>query len=484
MYGLPKTHKPGTPLRPILSMTNAPTFNLAQWLTDLLQPIRDSVSNRTVADSFDFCDKIRSINLNDTPNHFCSFDAVSLFTNVPLEETVDMIKIIADKKDLDLRIPFDLLKRLVLLCTQNVQFSFNNKYYFQKDGVAMGSPLGPLLADIFMGYAENFLFDNSLSPLQYYRFVDDTFVVFRHRNEVPAYLSMLNSLHPSLQFTVEHENDNCLSFLDVSVLRSAGGFPKTTVYRKPTWSGLYLHFFSHAPLSYKRNLVHCLFQRAYRRPICSSDLFSYESNILTQTLLANGYPTAFITKYSQNLNAKEPQIGPNKKQLYLTVPFVNDAFSRQFLLRLNATVSRAFPAAEPRVFFTTSSISVRPLKDRIPLHRASNVLYKFSCGCGDTYIGRSERALSHRVGEHLPAWLLRGASTRPRSTAPPASAITRHVIDCPQFDRHNKIDHFKVLARARHRLSLPFLESTWILRMKPALCVHKEFVFTLKLPWR
>ena len=128
----------------------------------------------------------------------------------------------------------------------------------------MGSPLGPLLADIFVGYVENFLLDASTFPLQYYRYVDDTFVIFHNSEQVSSFFHLLNSLHPSLHFTVEHEQNNSLAFLDVKVLRSPDGSLKTSVYRKPTWSGLYLHFLSHAPMRYKRNLVRCLFQRAYR----------------------------------------------------------------------------------------------------------------------------------------------------------------------------------------------------------------------------
>ena len=163
---------------------------------------------------------------------------------------------------------------------------------------------------------------------------------------------------------------------------------------------------------------------------------------------------------------------------------MNDAFSKQLLQRLNTAVSRAFPAAEPRVVFATSSVPVRSLKDRIPLHRKSNVIYDFSCGCGATYIGRSERALSHRAGEHLPAWLLRGESSRPRSTAPPTSSITRHVVTCTRFNRQSeRLQHFRVIATTRHKAALPFLESAWIHHRKPLLCAQKEFVLTLRLPW-
>ena len=150
LYGLPKIHKPDIPLRPILSMVNSPTYNLSKFVNQVLQPVREAVSSKTVSDSFDFVSRIRALDLSST--FLCSFDVSSLFTNVPLHETISFIKRICDDLDIELRIDFDHLKSLILLCTQNTQFSFNNTFYFQCDGVAMGSPLGPTLADIFVGY--------------------------------------------------------------------------------------------------------------------------------------------------------------------------------------------------------------------------------------------------------------------------------------------------------------------------------------------
>ena len=80
-----------------------------------------------------------------------SFDVVSLLTNVPLDETIDIIiKRIYDKKEINTDIPKKEMRELLYLCTKNAHFTLNNKTYLQVDGVAMGSPLGPVLANIFM----------------------------------------------------------------------------------------------------------------------------------------------------------------------------------------------------------------------------------------------------------------------------------------------------------------------------------------------
>ena len=84
-----------------------------------------------------------------------SFDVVSLFTNVPLDETIDIIiKRIYDKKEINTDIPKKEMRELLYLCTKNAHFTLNNKTYLQVDGVAMGSPLGPVLANIFMAELE------------------------------------------------------------------------------------------------------------------------------------------------------------------------------------------------------------------------------------------------------------------------------------------------------------------------------------------
>lgn len=481
MYGLPKLHKPGVPLRPILSMVNTPTHKLAQWLATVLSPIRKAVCNFTIKDSFEFTDGVRAINIGN--KHMCSFDVTSLFTNVPLIETLNYIEIIKTNFDIDFPMNFDLLKSLILLCTQNVQFSFNQKLYFQKDGVAMGSPLGPILADIFVGYVENFLFSNQLKPDYYFRFVDDTFAVFSNEADIPNYLKMINSVHPNLHFTVELESNGKLPFLDVLVMKNNdNNNVSTCIYRKPTWSGLYLHFFSFVPCSFKRNLVRNLFDRARR--ICSDDYFDLESDFLYETLKSNGYPSHFIDHYSRKPPQKETVFGPEKKSAYLSIPFLGDKFSNEVKRRVRAATALAFPAVEPKFLLVTRPVPVRSLKDQLPISCASNVVYRFSCDCGSSYVGRTVRWLSRRAGEHLPNWIMDNRS-RPRSTAAPNSAVTRHVMSCTSFKRsRQKLSFFECVVKARHQQLLPFLEATYIIALRPELCVQKESVMTLALPWR
>ena len=87
--------------------------------------------------------------------------------------------------------------------TSSVEFSFNNTMYKQTDGVAMGSPLGLALANIFVGYYEEKLFSQTQKPSTYFRYVDDMFAIFDHEAEADEFLTKLNCLHPSLKFTFE-----------------------------------------------------------------------------------------------------------------------------------------------------------------------------------------------------------------------------------------------------------------------------------------
>ena len=153
-----------------------------------------------------------------------SFDVTSLFTNVPLDYTINIIlDKIYQEKLINTKLKRQEFKQLLELCTKEMHFTFNGETYKQLDGVAMGSPLGPVLANVFMVELENNLIPalgDKVSLWQ--RYVDDTFT-FIKVNEIENVKEILNKFHEDIKFTHEVEKNSSISFLDVKVTRKNDG---------------------------------------------------------------------------------------------------------------------------------------------------------------------------------------------------------------------------------------------------------------------
>ena len=139
---------------------------------------------------------------------------------------------------------------LLELCTKELHFSFNGKMYRQVDGVVMGNPLGPAIANIFMVELET----NKVPTLSnmltnWHRYVDDT-IAFVKENQINKVLQILNGHHQDIQFTHEIEENGKIPFLDVDMQRSENNKLRLNVYRKKTCSNIYIHWKSFAPTSW------------------------------------------------------------------------------------------------------------------------------------------------------------------------------------------------------------------------------------------
>ncbi|XP_076655132.1 uncharacterized protein LOC143360299 [Halictus rubicundus] len=252
LYGLPKIHKPDIPLRPIVSTIGSPTYKLAKYLTNILKPLTGSTPSY-IKNSSHFIHKIQTIQ-TQPEDLLVSFDVKSLFTNVPITDSIEIIKN---------KIPENLIP-LVKHCLTSTYFLFQDTYYKQISGAAMGSPISPIIADIYMEDLENRILKNApRKPTQWFN-VDDTFVVWSHgRDTLDDFLHYINSLHPNIQFTMEIENeDKSLPFLTVLVTRKINGSLGHRVYMKPTHTNRYLHASSHHHPAQKNSVLNSLINRA------------------------------------------------------------------------------------------------------------------------------------------------------------------------------------------------------------------------------
>ena len=166
-----------------------------------------STNAYTVSDIFQFSQDIRNTSI-DVDHILLSYDVTALFTNILAHETITILaeKAFSDNwfnGTYDLNLAKDQLRELLVLATTNQLFQLNGTLYEQVEGVAMGSPPGPLLANTFMCSIEEKLEEKNELPSFYKRNVDDILTIMPDFNEANIFVDKLNSCHRNLEFTME-----------------------------------------------------------------------------------------------------------------------------------------------------------------------------------------------------------------------------------------------------------------------------------------
>ena len=468
LYGFPKIHKQNCPVRPILAATGTFNYNCAKFLVPILTPL--TTNEFTVKNSIEFAKELNSFKFNDSL-FLASFDVKSLFTNIPLAETIDICVKECDRLNL---VPYNLtskqFKSLLELAVKESIFIFDDQLYLQLDGVAMGSPLGPTLANAFLCYHEKkWLADcpTEFKPIKFNRYVDDCFLAFKSKEHATKFLEYVNSKHNSISFTSEFEIDNSLPFLDILITKEFGSL-STNVFRKETYTGLGLNYDSYVPYLFKINSIKTLLHRAYN--ICNSwHNFHCELEKLREYFYINCYPKHLIDKQikrfiSNKFNHNQTIVDISKEVKYVTLPFQGH-FSYQLRNNLSCLLKKYIPDVQFRFIFTNRNTlgSLFKTKDSIPNLLCSKVVYCFCCrNCKLRYLGSTFRNLKIRISEH------KGVSYRTNTqiTNPSFSKIREHTLNCNHTI--NEQD-FSIKYRASCNSDLRIAESLFIMKEKPEL---------------
>ena len=197
-YGLPKIHKPDTPLRPIVSSCGSVTYGVAKELATILKPLVGK-SPHHITSTQDFVEQARHIKL-EPGECLSSYDVSALFTSVPIDPALNIIKDLLDKDTtLKERTVMEVGDIILLLefCLKNTYFSFQGQFYEQVEGAAMGSPVSPIVANLYMEYLEQKSLSTAPHPPKFWgRYVDDTFVIHKEANK-QGFLQHINSVDPA-----------------------------------------------------------------------------------------------------------------------------------------------------------------------------------------------------------------------------------------------------------------------------------------------
>ena len=341
--GLPKVHKEDTPLRPKESSIGSVTYETAKELSRILKPLVGR-SPHHVKNNQDFIHSLEEIKL-EPEECMMSFDVKALFTSIPIQPALKIIKkLLEEDKNLQQRTTMSVNHIYCLLefCLTNTYFSFQDKLYEQKEGAAMGSPISPIVANLFMEDFEiRALTTSPSTPKLWKRFVDDAFTVI-NKTHKETFLEHLNSVNSNIQFTSEEPcEDGSIPFLDMLITPDEEGRLKTTVYRKPTHTNQYLHWDSHHAIPSKYSVTGTLSHRA--KTICFGPLQLYkEEEHLYRSLEKCKYPTWALNRVKMRSQAPTPKKKNNNNRNFnpsndmdpkphITVPYhqgLSESFKR------------------------------------------------------------------------------------------------------------------------------------------------------------
>ena len=299
LYYLPKAHKPGTPLRPIISGLRHPTIKISKFLDNLLRPLFNEISKQTTIESgFELVKRLEQWSLQRFRNEtlFCTIDVEDLYTMIPQTEGILSLRRMLDHlklKQID-GLKVETIIRLSRFVMQNNYFSFDEQFYHQIRGGAMGSPLTLTIANCYMYFFERQIAKqvNNSGGL-YLRYIDDLFFIINWpKRHLLKQIEKWNKIDENIKLNAHVGSST--NFLDLFMENNRGQL-LTKVFHKPSYEPYYLPFNSIHPIHMKKNIPFAMFLRAIT--YCSSfQSFINERESLRTALLLNKYPNNLIQK--------------------------------------------------------------------------------------------------------------------------------------------------------------------------------------------
>lgn len=463
IYGLIKAHKIDNPLRPILNSFESPSYVLAKFLNPTLNFFKND-NPYDILNSNDLINKIKNVSIQQD-EILISLDVISLFPSIPLNLFYQLVDINFDTHILPhspIKNKKDYVTCLKLVLDYSY-FSFNNNLYKQNRGVPMGGSMSVNVAGIVMNHILNL----AITKLQYkpkviLKYIDDLFLVVK-KSHIDQILSTFNSINKNIKFTLETEVNNCLNYLDVTIVRNQNNCLSFKWYKKEVSSNRILNYYSNHPIHVKNNTIKNFINRALNLTdnIYHSDIKNLLSNMLKENLYPDHLIKSFfnqiqnniiyhspvsqpITETSSNVSIIRTESSPlhvnNLRQSLITNFFRNTSdpppnnLARQeeniadssnkidtpvlpnkkfvsipFISPISLLIKKEFSKMDVK----NMNWSFKPInrfnqsiftntKDRIEKSNKTNVVYQINCSdCDQLYIGQTKQHVSKRINQHV-----------------------------------------------------------------------------------
>jgi len=308
--------------RPIVSCCSGPTRTLDLMLSKIFTPLLGKLPQR-LSDTRAFLTAVCNLRATttDPPPPF-SLDIESLYPSIPQGEAIDCLinfllenkdYIIACLREIRRKLPPTIWIRRALTHTlQNNIFQFNGTAYRQIKGTCMGASLSVALAEVFV----HLTIERHPRRLQHlpkwHRYIDDIIVIPTTQDAISPHdaMHLLNTLHTSINFTMEEANANGeLVFLDTVLYRKDDKF-LTKISYKSTDKHLYLHYRSFHPPSTKKAIPYSQGLRVLRNTTDPSAV-DIELNRMMSFFSLRGYPQSLLTETKERLLRRDLKKKPD-----------------------------------------------------------------------------------------------------------------------------------------------------------------------------